>query len=97
MGATTPQGFLTIDLSTEPLCSGGSSALAPLLPIPNPAPQKTSQVAAPPLELFKTMPTGYLNYLAESSLLIIQISLSHVWGLEMSPGNVLPNKPGLLF
>lgn len=93
----TPQRFLTIDLNTEPLCSGGSSELAPLLPIPNPTPQKASQVAAPPLELFKTTPTGYLNYLAERSLLIIQISLSHDWGLEMSPGNVLPNKPGLLF
>lgn len=93
----TAQRFFTKDLSSQPLCLVERSALAPLLPIPNPAPQKASQVVVPSLELFKTKPTGYLNYLAESSLLFFQVSLSHDWGLEMSPENVLPRTRGLLF
>lgn len=39
---------------------GGSSASAPTPPIPDPAPQR-DQRSAPPPELLKTTPTGYLR------------------------------------
>lgn len=32
---------------------------SPLIAIPDPAPQKARQVMAPPLELFKTVPTAF--------------------------------------
>lgn len=81
-------------------CLSGRFYSSLTLPHSKPRPLSESPPSgAPPPELLKTLFTEYLNCLLESGhvVFVSLLSESHLWGPGKSPGNVSPNKLGILF